>query len=239
MSAITCPGCSQAMTRLTLDAHSGATVDIDQCTPCHAFWFDQYESLRLAPASTLRLFGLIGDGAATSRHALPDVMHCPRCRARLALTNDLQRATRFRYWRCPRGHGRLMTFFDFLREKDFIKPLSGAQIDELRRNLRSVNCSNCGAAIDLVRTSSCAHCGSPLTMLDLQHAGRVVAELQDAAAPKPIDPALPLELLRARRDAEAAFAAMPDGRQWWRDAARNGLVEAGLMGLARWLRRSL
>jgi hypothetical protein len=239
MSDLGCPGCAAPMTRLALEAHAGGRVEIDLCGSCHAFWFDQYETLRLAPASTLRLFGVIGDSASIPRGPLPEALRCPRCSLRLAVTHDLQRATRFRYWRCPRGHGRFMTFLDFLREKDFIRPLSATQMSELRKNLQTVNCSSCGAPVDLARASSCAHCGSPLTMLDIEQAGRVVAQLQAAAAPKPIDPTLPLELARVRRETEAVFAQMQAGRDWWREAGSSGLVEAGLTALVRWLRGRL
>ena len=52
--------------------------------------------------------------------------------------------------------------FDFLREKNFVRPLSADQLTALRQNVQSVNCSNCGAPIDLAKTSACGHCGSPL-----------------------------------------------------------------------------
>ena len=63
----------------------------------------------------------------------------------------MQRATRFSYLHCPNDHGRLTTFFDFLREKDFIRPLTAEQLQELRQNVQTVNCSNCGAPIDVTR----------------------------------------------------------------------------------------
>ena len=64
----------------------------------------------------------------------------------------MQRSTRFEYFRCPHDHGRLTTFFDFLKEKDFVRPLTPPQIAELRKNIQVVNCSNCGAPIDLAKT---------------------------------------------------------------------------------------
>ena len=155
------------------------------------------EDLRLAPGAILSLFRLIGEAPPRQTH-LTDNLHCPRCQSRLCDTHDIQRNTRFRYWRCERGHGRFITFFDFLREKDFVRPLTTQQIEELRQQVQSVNCSNCGAPVDLARGSTCTHCGSPLSMLDMHQASRAIETLQKAAAPKPIDPALPLELLRQR-----------------------------------------
>jgi hypothetical protein len=222
------------METLTLEGHSGTSIEIDLCRPCHAFWFDAHESLQLSPRSTLRLFSLIGEGTSTARTTLGSILRCPRCEARLLPTNDRQRNTSFRYWRCDHGHGRFITFFDFLREKNFIRTLSLDQIEELKRNIQTLNCSNCGAPIDLSHESLCGHCGTPLSMLDMKQAEAVVNELRRAAEPRPVDPALPLELARARRQVEAAFAADAD---WWKDAGSSGLVEAGFSSLLAWLNK--
>jgi len=222
------------MEGLRLEGHGGATIEIDLCRPCHAIWFDAHESLQLAPGSTLRLFSLIGEETNNARTILSTVLRCPRCRARLASTNDWQRNTSFRYWRCESGHGRFITFFDFLREKSFVRALSPAQIDELKRNVQTLSCSNCGAPIDLAKESSCTHCGTPLSMLDMKQAETVVNELKRASEPRPIDPALPLELARARREVEAAFDSDPN---WWKDAGSSGLVEAGFSALLGWLNK--
>lgn len=227
------------MAAQTLDGHLGRNVEVDVCTGCQAFWFDRSENLQLSPASTLKLFTLIGDTPSHRRASIAAVLKCPRCHSRLLNTHDMQRNTPFKYWKCPHEHGRLITFFDFLREKDFIRPLSALQIDELRRNVQTLNCSNCGGSIDLTRGSSCAHCGSPLSMLDLKQAEDVVAELKRASEPRLVDPALPLELARARREVEAAFAGSATATGWWSDASTLGLVEAGLTAVARLLRKSM
>jgi DNA-directed RNA polymerase subunit RPC12/RpoP len=225
------------MTALTLGGHGGTSIVIDTCTTCQAFWFDKRESLQLAPASTLKLFSLIGEQKGTRGGPLPSLMRCPRCSSRLLATSDLQRSTAFRYWRCDAGHGRFITFFDFLREKDFIRPLSPAQLEELRTNVQFVNCSNCGASIDLANASVCTHCGSPISMLDMKQAEAVVRQLQAAAQPRPIDPALPIDLARARRQAESAFPH-GSGELWWSEVSNAGLVEAGVNAVLRWLKSS-
>lgn len=231
-----CPGCAAPMIEHTLAAHMGASVTIDACLSCQAFWFDGRESLQLTPASTLRLFRIVGERAASARHPLPAVTPCPRCGLRLTPVEDMQRSTRFRYRRCARGHGRFITFFDFLREKQFIKPLSSQQIADLRAHVQTVNCSSCGAPIDLMRASACAYCGSPLSMLDVIHAASLIEQLREAsAAAGAIDPALPLDLLEARRQTEAVFARAGIGDGWYADVASAGTVGAGLIALARWL----
>jgi hypothetical protein len=234
-----CPGCGKPMTGEALDGHLGRGVAIDLCLACQLFWFDQGESLQLAPRSTLRLFRLIGEQAGAKRGPVSSEPRCPRCGSRLLPTHDKQRNTPFQYWRCDRRHGRLITFFDFLREKNFIRPLSPEQIEELRRNVHTVNCSSCGAAIDLAHASSCGHCASPLSMLDTQQTQQLVAQLQNAdRSDKPVDPMLPLLLARARGEVETAFASFERGPGWFDDVSRSGLVGAGLVALARWLGKS-
>lgn len=127
--------------------------------------------------------------------------------------------------------------FDFLKEKDFIRPLTPAQIAELRESLQVVNCSNCGAPIDLAKASDCGHCGSPLSMLDMQQAETLVAQLREAdRADKAVDPALPLALARARREAGEACKGLPPDPLWIESGSALGLVGAGLAGLAHWLK---
>lgn len=225
------------MTEQTLDGHLGTTVSIDLCLPCQVFWFDTQESLRLSPRAVLQLFRVIGERALERRPPAASHPACPRCHLRLALTHDRQRNTPFQYLRCLKEHGRLISFVEFLREKDFIRPLSAEQIAELRASVATVNCSNCGAPIDLATSTACSHCGSPLSMIDVNQAGAVVAALRDAdSAGRPIDPALPLRLEQARREVDASFADFHSGDRWFSDVARGGLVGASLSAFARWLK---
>jgi hypothetical protein len=229
-----CPGCAATMTALTLDGHLGAKVDLDLCAACQVIWFDRLESLRLSPGATLSLFRTIGERKQTSPPPLGDPLKCPRCDLRLLLTNDRQRNTPFRYRRCAREHGRLITFFDFLREKDFVRPLSGPQLAELRASVQTINCSNCGAPIDLMRASACAHCSTPLSMLDLHQIDRMAAHLQQAdEASRTIDPMLPERMRREKEAVESLFKALrADGS----DArpGSTGLVEMGLRLFSDW-----
>jgi hypothetical protein len=225
------------MTGQMLEGHLGTTVAIDLCLQCQVFWFDTQESLRLSPRAVLRLFRTIGERALEARPPAASHPACPRCGLHLIPTHDRQRNTPFQYLRCPRNHGRLISFVEFLREKDFIRPLSAEQIADLRASVATVNCSNCGASIDLATSAACSHCGSPLSMLDVSQAGAVVAALRDAEPTgRPIDPALPLRLEQARREVEASFAHFQRGDNWLGDVARGGLVGASLSALARWLK---
>jgi hypothetical protein len=219
-----CPGCSTDMQALALDGQLGSTVAVDACVPCRVLWFGHLKELQLAASGTLRLFGVIAS-ATEAGPPLPGVLRCPQCRARLLLTHDMQRATRFQYWRCDAGHGRLIAFADFLREKDFVRPLTPAQIGDLRKSVQTVNCGHCGAPIDLAKDSSCAHCGSPVSLFDPGQMARTVAQLQNAAAGRPADAAPPPAAAPRAPDAAALMQMMlkesgPGGSR--------GLVDVGL-----------
>jgi len=229
-----CPGCAATMTALTLDGHLGTKVDLDLCAACQVIWFDRLESLRLSPGATLSLFRTIGERKQTSPPPLGDPLKCPRCDLRLLLTNDRQRNTPFRYRRCAREHGRLITFFDFLREKDFVRPLSARQIAELRASVQTVNCSNCGAPIDLAQASACAHCSTPLSMLDLNQIEVMAAHLRRAdEASRTIDPMLPERMKREKEAVESLFAALRADEGGARPGS-TGLVEMGLRLFSNW-----
>ena len=219
---------------MTLDGHQGRPVKIDLCQACHAFWFDKFESLKLAPRSTLLLMKMIGEATSPGPRQFAARLQCPHCSTVLRKTQDMQRGTRFSYFRCTNEHGRFIRFFEFLREKNFIRPLSQEQINELRQHLQMVHCSSCGAPIDLSAQSSCAHCNSPISMLDMKQPQELLAQLRQAAEPKPIDPTLPLELARARREMEVLFGGVEGDSGWVKDSSSD-LVHACLTSVARWM----
>ena len=170
------------MQQLTVEAVLGQTEIINLCPGCRAFWFEPFETIHLTPNSTLRLFQVIAEKSAGAATALPATTFCPTCNQRLILTHDRQRMTAFEYWRCDAGHGRFTSFVNFLREKDFIRPLSPQQIRELRRNVQMIHCSNCGAPIDLTKDSACSHCGAPLAIVDMDKMKAMAAEVMKAGA---------------------------------------------------------
>ncbi len=222
------------MKEFALDGHLGRPVTIDLCDSCQALWFDKYESLQLSAASVLRLFRVIGQ-ASGARGLLSGTSRCPRCARNLHVSHDLQRSTKFEYLACPDNHGRLITFFNFLREKDFIRPLSPAQIDELRSQVRTINCSNCGAPVDLALGTVCLHCGSSLSMLDVKQAEDLITRLQQAGkAPHAPERLQPSESGSVRRPdlAFGPFAQTPD---WFEHASTDGLIGAALGVLAGWI----
>jgi DNA-directed RNA polymerase subunit RPC12/RpoP len=157
-------------------------VALDFCFPCQVIWFDCFESQQLTPGGVLQVFKTLHEQRASSRNTLPALLSCPRCLARLALTHDLQHTTHFTYFRCEFGHGRLTPFFQFLLEKNFVRPVTGAELAELKAKVRTIQCSNCGAPLDLEHDTACKYCGSPISILDPDAVVKTVNSLTTAQA---------------------------------------------------------
>jgi transcription elongation factor Elf1 len=233
--SMNCPGCGTEMTPMSLDGRLGKQITIDVCAACQAFWFDHFESLQLSAGSTLKLMKFIGEHSSPGKPSLPNALRCPRCAAALHLAHNIQRNMPFTYWCCANDDGHFISFFEFLKEKNFIHTLSPEQIKELRQNVQFVNCSSCGASINLESNSVCPYCHSPISMLDMKQPQVMLEQLKQAAEPKPVDPALPMKLAFAKLDLETSLADHDQSPEWWSDARSSGLVQAGLNAVTRWL----
>jgi hypothetical protein len=225
------------MAELALDSRLGIAITGEVCPSCQAFWFDQSKDFQLSPRSTLALMKYIGEHSPSSKPAFRQNLICPRCGSTLRLTHDIARSVRFTYWDCLNQHGHFIGFLEFLKEKNFIHPISPREIQQLRESVHAVNCSSCGASIDLQNNSACPFCKAPITMLDLKEQRQMLEQLKQAAEPKPVDPTLPLKLALAKAQTEQLFQDYDD--DWWRDARSSGdLVQAGLNAVVRWLSRT-
>jgi hypothetical protein len=78
----------------------------------------------------------------------------------------LSKSGKFSYYRCPKGDGRYTPFFQFLREKQFVRDLTAAEVQRVRSQVRQIRCSECGAPIDLEQSSQCKYCHAPVSFLD-------------------------------------------------------------------------
>ena len=166
------------MNTQTVAVHvSTRQVEIDACQTCRLFWFDAAESISLTPRSVLDLFQYVAGTNAVASTPLASRFGCPRCQIGLSLTNDLQRTTRFTYWRCETGHGRLISFNQFLREKNFIRTPSPPELARLRATVKQISCSQCGAPIDLAKDSACTHCSAPISLVDPEGVAKAIQEL--------------------------------------------------------------
>jgi hypothetical protein len=171
------------MTDQAVETYSGVgQLGVGSCAACNLLWFDQSGSIGLTPRAVLGLFQYIGTAAGAARTTLASTYRCPRCSDTLALTYDLQRSTRFTYWRCANDHGQLFTFNMFLREKNFIRSPTLAELNKLRETVRQISCSQCGGPIDLSKDTACTHCGAPIALIDPDGVAKAVHDLTTGPA---------------------------------------------------------
>lgn len=181
--ALPCPNCRQPMQTQSLAKHDQGTVQLDLCFACAGIWFDRLESVQLAPAAVVELFKEIYAHRDDKPRPANQQQDCPRCREELVLSFDVSKTGRFSYFRCPRGDGRFTPFFQFLREKQFVRNLTELEIQRLRSQVRQVRCSECGAPIDLEHDSQCRYCRAPVSFLDSEAVEKAVHMWSTAADP--------------------------------------------------------
>ena len=168
------------MAPLDLDRKPSGKLTVDLCGACQAIWFDSFESVQLTPGATLDLFRAVHAAKPETPRALSQQLSCPRCETLLALTHDLQHTTRFTYYRCRYGHGRFTPFFQFLREKNFVRPLAPAELERLKASVRTIRCAICGAPVDIERSTVCRYCQAPIVALDPDAVEKALHELDEA-----------------------------------------------------------
>jgi len=152
-------------------------IEIDVCLDCNAIWFDQYESSQLSPDATVALFELIHERGGTATSAAPrfgQALRCVTCGERMRAVQDRVRNSRFAYQACPKGHGRLTTFYNFLLEKQFVRELTKIERAKLAATVHQVRCSGCGAAVDLGKVEACAYCRAPISVFDRESAQKAI-----------------------------------------------------------------
>jgi hypothetical protein len=177
------------MEAMPLERTYRGAMTIDVCTACRGFWFDSGEQFRLTPAATLLLVRRVEASRDQPRQRVGTRLMCPRCNLALGLTYDLIRDDKYRYFRCPDHHGMFMPFFEFLRSQGLVRGLTPPEVDALKQKLVSITCSSCGAPIDLQTQTKCASCGSGLAIVDLDHLGDALRQLDaDARAAAPAPP---------------------------------------------------
>ncbi len=184
-------------------------VELDLCFACQGIWFDDYESLHLAPAGVIDLFKLIHERRDDQRLPLASPLRCPRCNEQLIQSQDRVKSGLFNYQRCGQ-HGRFISFAQFMIEKGFVRQLSGAEIREISARIAVVRCTGCGAPVDIRKQSACGHCRAPIAILDPQAVEQALAGYHRAAVKQaaPTDPAALAEAVlltereRSRRQRE-------------------------------------
>jgi hypothetical protein len=215
-------------------------MTIDVCTACRGFWFDAGEQFRLTPGATLTLVRRVQASRDLPRRRMSTRLPCPRCDLMLGLTYDLIRDDKYRYFRCPSQHGVFMPFFEFLRSQNLVRGLTPPEIDALKKQVVSLTCSSCGAPIDLLTQTKCASCGSGLAVVDLDHLGDALRQLDADAraaappvgAPPPIPPDDIIADWRADQEARRRLASGEEEREVDRQI---DLLDVGVTLLSRLL----
>jgi DNA-directed RNA polymerase subunit RPC12/RpoP len=214
------------MRALALERKPHGQVEVDLCPGCRGLWFDAYESLQLTPEATLVLFREVAALAASSSQGRTGAMACPRCRRTLTETRDVQRTTRFAYWRCLQGHGRFTPFLQFMREKDYVRPLTAEEIAHVRAQIGTLHCSGCGAPVDLSRDAACRYCGARIEAIDPDAVRRAIERGPPRHETRPPAPGADIDRwLASQRHAASGAPAMP----WTVDLVVGGL--AGMLSL--------
>ena len=236
------------MESVALATHIGTPVEVDICSPCHVIWFDHMESTSLSPGSVIEMFKRVHAARDSGRNLLKMVVACPHCATTLKSTTDLAKGGRFSYSRCTGGHGRLISFAQFLSEKNFIRSLQPHEISALSVRVKQIRCSSCGGPISLEADKACTHCGAAISVLDEAAVEKALLALQARETQRTtLDPARINEALlstgtsaRRARFHPGLQQPQPGLVDWLSDASSNGrladLVELGIgTALARWL----
>lgn len=198
--ATACPSCRAPMSAHRYLRKLEGEVVLDLCFACQAVWFDEYESVQLAPAGVIDLFKLIHEHRDDQHLPLGSALHCPRCGEGLIKSQDRVKSGVFNYLRCVQHHGRLITFAQFMIEKGFVRQATGAELAQLSLHIGTVRCSACGAPVDIRKDSVCGHCRAPIAILDPQAIEVALAGYQQAAMKQesPPNPALLAEAILYR-----------------------------------------
>ena len=170
------------MRRLALAREPLCALALDACDDCQALWLDATESQQLTPGALIEVFRAIATSHPQARAAYPALLPCPHCTTPLSLTRDVRQTTRLTYYRCRYGHGRFTPYAQFLREKNFIRPLAAAEMTRLRASVSTVRCVSCGGPVVLDRAAVCSYCGAPVMLLDPDAVAKALAQLDSAEA---------------------------------------------------------
>lgn len=177
-----CPSCRQPSQIHRFAAHGTGMVELDLCFACHGMWFDPQENTRLAPAGVLQLFELLHRQQQDDRRPIAQRLQCPRCPQPLSAGYDVAKGGRYVTYRCAARHGRFSTFGSFMVEKGFVRHLTDSEIDALALRVGTINCSNCGGAVDIRKDHACPYCRSALTLLDPEAVDKALQRHAQAAA---------------------------------------------------------
>jgi len=213
-----------------LESSLGAPIDVGICSACSLLWFHRTSCTRLGPQSVLEILKIIGAGS--ERPELQASLKCPDCAGALVFTHDIQRTTHFTYWRCLADHSQLISFSQFLLEKNFVRPPSSEELAKLRSAVRVISCSQCGAAINLATDAACPYCRAPIALIDPDSVAKAVRELSAAGTGPPGQQA---STMAGSTVHEAQMQAILSQDRIDKSDGRHDLLEIGLGAIAQLL----
>ncbi len=235
MKARPCPACREPMSAERFAGNYGREVELDICHRCNALWFDHLENVALSAGGILALLRSMHERETGERQPLPERTLCPECQGRLRPSWRMAPPSRYLVHACVQKHGHFISFFDLLREKGAIRPLSGEKLKALRAQVDVVSCSSCGAPVDLRTCAACAHCKAPLALLDpdalRETLERLAAEHERKSNPD--GEQLAAEVLMQRLRTERTFR-QHEAIERRRGSGGVDLLMDGLAALARW-----
>ncbi len=232
--SLPCPSCRNPMRVEHYPGHYGREVELDVCHYCNALWFDKLESLALSPGGVVSLLKSMHQRHSDERGRMSPRPGCPRCGERLKVSQRRSPSNlRYAVFECPGREGYFITFYNLMREKDCIKPLTGEKLKELRRHVQFVNCSNCGAPVDVQKTTACDHCRAPLALLDPDAVKTTLERLQgiEDRRANPNPDAVVADMILAKLETQSNFREIEALERRTAVGHRGGLLEAGLRTL--------
>jgi Transcription factor zinc-finger len=186
-----CPQCSDPMATLVLASRSPRPVVVDHCARCRLVWFDPLESVNLAGLGWVSLLRTLQQGTAAAPPSAPGRLQCPECRSPLKAVHNQTRFGRFPALECQHGHGHLHSQSGLLAERGLVRPVLPLDRRTLAEEGRSLACLQCGA--EATGTGdTCAHCGSPLLVIDLPRLAHALTVQSAAADAGPVPSGVPL-----------------------------------------------
>ena len=182
-SALCCSNCQRPLRALSLAGHYNRSIEIDICESCYLIWFDGTESVRLAGPGVLDLLHIIHEKMQHSgADTLAVAQQCPRCQSRLKNVLNQTRFGRTQHSECPQGHGYFQTFVLYLAEKGYIRPITWADLKQIKATGRKLYCASCGASMDERPHQACPYCQSSVGVLDPERLAQAI-DLHQASEP--------------------------------------------------------
>ena len=183
-AATDCGNCRRPMRRIALGGHYGRSVELDLCDACDLVWFDGVETANLSGPGMLTLVGEMARAYAVPHETLRADPACPRCATALRAVHNRSRWGPTLQLDCPRGHGTLQSFEQFLHEKGLLRAMTQRDRAELLAERGRIHCVNCGGTIG-VEDVRCSWCRTAPALLDVARLARAF-DPEGALAPQAV-----------------------------------------------------